>query len=158
VTKKIDSGKPSASSAAASDFIAAADAICRRLSRDITDPKGTVLNPKSLARLAPRHAALEYRAVKALSKLMPPPSIRAAWLAVVDERSTLAAELARLGRAAEANDVSEINKLAARKASMYRKLAVLATRTGVGACGKAGQSITKQALPVGPAVPKGKRS
>jgi hypothetical protein len=126
--------------AATPRFFATAAAICSRLSRAITDPKGTVLNLKSLARLAPRHAALEKKAVKELSALTAPASVAADWLRILAYRRRLAEELAKLGHAARADDVAGINRLGAVKKRLYKDLSSLATHDGVSACAKAGKS------------------
>jgi hypothetical protein len=143
--------------AATPRFFATAAAICSRLSRAITDPKGTVLNPKSLARLAPRHAALEEKAVKELSALTAPASIAADWLRIVAYRRRLAEELAKLSRAAKADDVAGINRLGAVKKSLHKELSSLAAHDGISACGKAGHSPAR-AIVRPPSAPHTKRS
>lgn len=151
VQPRTDTTPRKSSSAGASHgrarFVAAAEAICRRLSREIADPKGTVLNAKNLARLAPRHAALEKNAVRELSGLTPPTSVTADWLKILAYRRTLAADLAKLGEAGKVNDIAAINELGDRKRRLYRELSALATRDGLAACGRAGKAA---ALPLPP--------
>jgi hypothetical protein len=136
--------RPAKSASADDGFVAQADAICTRLSRDITDPPGTVLTPKTLALLAPKHAALERGANKALASLRPPDTIRADWEKILRYRGVLAVELDALGHAAAANDSAAIKRLARRKKQLYSELSVLAKRIGIAACGKAGNTVRRR--------------
>ena len=122
---------------ATSGFISAADSICNRLNIAIADPPGTVLNNANLAKLAPRHAALERKAVSELKRLVPPASMASDWLKILAYRRTLAKELAQLGVAAGANDAAAIKKLAASKGRVHNQLETLASHEGFRACGTA---------------------
>ena len=117
-------------------FLADASSICKRLSTEVSDPPGTVLDAKTLARLAPMHAAAEYRALRQLEHLTPPPSIRSDWASMLRYRKSLADNLTALGRAAKAEDHAAFEKLAKEKSRSYDALGRLAERAGVGACGK----------------------
>jgi hypothetical protein len=128
-------------------FIAAADAICNRLNIAIADPPGTVLNNSNLARLAPRHAVLEKKAVSQLSTLTAPASMASDWLKILADRRTLARELARLGIAAKANDAAAITKLGVSKARVHQRLGTLASHDGFVACGRAGGSTAPPLSP-----------
>jgi hypothetical protein len=150
--------KQSATRHGTSDFVAAAQSICRRLSREITDPTGTVLNAQALAILAPRHAALERKAVEELSRLRPPRSMSESWPRILAARRTLAAELVSLGRAAKAGDVTAIQRLGIRKQRLYKELATVAGRDRLGACAKAGNVSTTSPIPMLPLAQGAKRT
>jgi hypothetical protein len=102
------------------------------------------LTPKTLALLAPKHAALERGANKALASLRPPDTIRADWEEVLRYRGVLAVELDALGHAAVANDSATIKRLGQRKKLLYGELSVLAKRIGIAACGKAGKETVRR--------------
>jgi hypothetical protein len=134
----------SAAIAARTRFIAAADAICARVSRQIADPAGTALDAKTLARLAPRHARIEKRAVDELAGLKSPATLAPAWRQILQYRQRLATELATLGAAAKANDGVEIKKLGTSKRLIHTRLAAVATRNGFSACAKVTTSSEPQ--------------
>jgi hypothetical protein len=102
------------------------------------------LTAKTLALLAPKHAALERDANKALGGLRPPDTIRADWKKILRYRRALAVELDALGHAAAANDAAAIKRLGQRKKQLYGELGVLAKRFGIAACGKAGKDTVRR--------------
>jgi hypothetical protein len=133
--------------AAKSGFISAADSICNRLNLAIADPPGTVLNDAKLAKLAPRHAVLEKKAVGELGRLVPPASMAPDWAKILAYRRTLAEQLAQLGAAAGAKDAAAIKKLAAAKGRVHHQLETLASHDGFHVCGTASSSTI---LPLSP--------
>jgi hypothetical protein len=116
----------------------------------VTDPPGTVLDTKNLARLAPRHVVIEQRALGELSKLSAPASIAVDWRNILSYRHRLTSELAKLGRVAKAGDVAAIRNLGVVKQRLHSELEAVATRAGFNECGKTGISTVSLARPPSP--------
>jgi len=135
-------------SAARSRLIAKADAICRRLNRELAAAPSR-LEARQIASSAPRNAALERRALAELGRLRPPASLARDWRQIIAYRRTLAEELAELGRYAKAGDVPAMKALGASKKRVHQKLSELATRDGFKDCSRVGAERSgAQALPL----------
>ncbi len=116
-------------------LIAAADTICRRLTRETLDehPKDTSL--AEIRRLVPRNARLQNVALAELEKLTAPPSLAREWGEIIRYRRRLADELRKLGAAAERQDSSTVAALAPEKQRVHQLLLSAASRMGFRYCG-----------------------
>jgi len=132
-------------SAAKSRLIAHADAICRRLNRELTSASRP--EASKVARTAPHNAALEQRAVVALSKLTPPASLARDWTQIIAYRRTLAQELVALARDAKVGDVPAMQALGVTKKHVHQKLTQLATHDGFTDCSSVGTSSISKLFP-----------
>jgi hypothetical protein len=119
-------------------LITRADVICKRLNVKIASAKPKNQGIREIARLSPIHARLEQAAVAELDKLTPPSAIATSWRRIIAYRRALAEELVKLGRYAQANNVSAVRALAASKRRTHKRLLTLALRTGFKACSLVG--------------------
>ena len=132
-------------SAAKSRLIAHADAICRRVNKELTSASRP--EASKVARTAPHNAALEQRAVVALSKLTPPASLARDWTQIIAYRRTLAQELVALARDAKVGDVPAMQALGVTKKHVHQKLTQLATHDGFTDCSSVGTSSISKLFP-----------
>jgi hypothetical protein len=138
-------GTPTSSGVAAgggtlskTQLIAKADTICKRLDKEIADASPVGLEPRKIAAVAPPHVAAERVALKELGMLKAPAAMAGDWRQIIAYRRTLAAELAKLGSAARAGDLTTIIALAGSKLHEHKLLSALATRDGFKDCSKVG--------------------
>jgi hypothetical protein len=117
-------------------FIASADAICRRSNEELI--RVTRSESSDIARNAPRNATIELRAVEALSRLKPPPSLAGDWAQMLAYRRTLALELVALARDAKANNAAGLRALGVSKRRVRNKLTQLAAHDGFNDCTQVG--------------------
>lgn len=119
-------------------FIAAADAICRRLRAALVPvtPKGLEL--KELARLVPHGAQLERASLVELSRLAPPSAIARDWQRIIAYRGELADALAKVGKSAQNGNMPGVAVAFNSKQGPHRGLSETATRDGFKYCGAAG--------------------
>jgi hypothetical protein len=129
---------PSGGPLSRSELIARADAICLRLNNELAATAAKSVGMREIARVSPRHAALEQTAVMELSKLTPPASIARDWRQIVAYRQTLAEELALLGRYAKVKNARSVRALAVSKKHLHRQLTTVATRDGFKRCSRLG--------------------
>ena len=128
------STRPSGSSAA-SQLIARADAVCKRLNNEIAaTPPGMQDSPLKLSRNALQHAALERKAVSDLSRLTPPASLAHDWAQILADTRRLAAELTTLGRYWKLDEKQRISALGASKKHIHTELSAIASHDGFKDC------------------------
>ncbi len=123
--------------AAASQLVAQADAICRRLNEQLA-ASSRHIEASGIARAAARHAALERRSAAELARLRPPASLAADWRRIVLYRETSAEELVAFVRAVQAKDARATSTFAASKRRVHQSLSALATKDGFTDCARIG--------------------
>lgn len=119
-------------------FVAGADRLCAQVDAPINKVKAKNASAREIERVVPQHAAVELAAVRALSKLTPPPALAGPWRQILAYRRTLAAELSELVKAATRNDKAAVRALAASKLTAHKRLLQTAARAGFKSCGKVG--------------------
>jgi hypothetical protein len=148
---------PPGEAAARAQLIAAADAICGELDRELAASKQKSLALPEIARFAPLNAALEQRAVADLAKLTPPASLARDWQQIIAYRRMLAEELVKLGRYAKARDRAGIKALVVSKQRVRQSLLAIATRDGFKQCSSAGGAGASRPGSPSSRVPSGER-
>lgn len=121
-----------------SQFVARADATCRRINAEISSIKANSASLAEIKRIVPRTVPLERRGVAALEKLAPPSSLANDWRRMLGYRRTLAGELAGLLKGAESKDAAALKALAASKKRTHASLTSAAKANGFKACAKVG--------------------
>lgn len=117
-------------------FIARADAICKRVGMQIAHSQPAHLTPAEIARRTPAHVAFEQQGLRELAALKVPPALAAHWQQILAYMRTLPQELVALTKAAKANDKHTIKMLAASKKRLHAQLRAAAKRDGFKDCQK----------------------
>jgi hypothetical protein len=130
------------SSAAATDanrqFIAKADAACRRVNGELRNSKAKGSKPAQLAALVVANETIERKGVKKLSKLTAPAPLAEPWKMVLIYREELANELARLAHAVRRHDTGPFARLQKAKKEIRAKLAAEGNKFGFKDCARTG--------------------
>lgn len=134
-TASTPSAASSGNAIASLEFKFGARTICERLRRSLVRPSGKSVTIAEIARVAPKNAALERKAIEGLSALTPPSSVAASWARVLTIRRHLSEELSKLASDARAHNVAGLNALATSKQKNRAAVAAAATQAGVPACG-----------------------
>jgi hypothetical protein len=119
-------------------FIAGADRLCAQVDAPINRVKAKNASAREIERVVPQHAAVELAAVRALSRLTPPPALAARWQQMLAYRRKLADELLLLVKAAKRADTAAVKALAASKLAAHKRLLQTAAQAGFKSCGKVG--------------------
>jgi hypothetical protein len=111
-----------------------ADGICRQMIMQIEQSRLAKPTVAELARVTPSHVKFEQQGIRVLSRLQPPSTLARDWRQMLDYMSTLARELASLGRSAKARDQGAIKVLARSKKRVHALLTALAQHDGFTEC------------------------
>ena len=132
-TTAIASGTP----LSRSRLIAKADAICQRLSAELS-ASPTISTKQELIAAASRRTALEQAALAELSKLTPPGSMAHDYQQLLAGRQTVIEDLKKLGEDTATGNTRAEDAVYASSASVIRQMAATAQRNGFKYCAKLG--------------------
>jgi hypothetical protein len=122
-----------AHSASDQRFIAAAEAICRRLDGEVlSGASGS--EAQQIEQLGPTNLAHEQRALRELGRLQPPPALATGWASVKRRRAELADALAKLIHAAKTNNQNNMKILVLAKHQMHEELRTAGKQSGFTYC------------------------
>jgi hypothetical protein len=120
-----------------SRLIAKADAICQRLSAELS-ASPTISTKQELIAAASRRTALEQAALAELSKLTPPGSMAHDYQQLLAGRQTVIEDLKKLGEDTATGNTRAEDAVYASSASVIRQMAATAQRNGFKYCAKLG--------------------
>jgi hypothetical protein len=125
--------KPTVTSVS-SGGVAQAVSICEKAKARIAAANYTVHNQRELANVAPLRAKQEKATVDELQRLAVPSAIAADWHRIIEYKTNIAEELAKVGRAAATGDSREMRAALASGASIAAQLSRIAAEHGLTAC------------------------
>ena len=131
-------GESTAATGANRQFIAKADAACRRVNGELRKSKAKGSKPAQLAALVVANETIERKGVKKLSKLTAPAPLAEPWKMVLIYREELANELARLAHAVRRHDTGPFARLQKAKKEIRAKLAAEGNKFGFKDCARTG--------------------
>jgi hypothetical protein len=121
-----------------SQLVARADAICKRVNKEIEATKSTSATLQEIKRFAPRHETIERSGLAELSRLTPSGADRKAWEHILADRQKLTSELVTLVHDVNGGDTATIKALAASKKRSHAQLLKDAHKAGFKDCSRVG--------------------
>ena len=118
-------------------FVAQADAICRRVNAELADSRVKGERPAELAALIVRNEAIERKAAGELARLTPPPGLASDWARLLGYRRSLATQLGEFAAAVRSGK-RQFPALAKAKERLHADLLETAVHVGLKDCAKTG--------------------
>lgn len=119
------------------ELVAKADTICRRVNNQLKSSDNSINSKQDLARVVPRLASFEQKALADLSKLVPPASLANDWKTIVTGAQTLADNTAKLGEYAKENNIKAAKGLVTDSQKVQQAMLATAKRDGFKDCSEA---------------------
>ena len=127
-----------ASRSADAGFVARANAICRKLNREIATNPAKNGSRRELLHVVPRNESSERVALKELSALAPAARAAGPWRQMLALRREAIAELGALVTATRHDDRAVSKTIIARKKRLHARLKAVATEAGLTECASLG--------------------
>jgi hypothetical protein len=114
------------------ELVAKANAICRRMTA--YRRTNSIKTVAEVAQVAPRIAAYEQAAANELAAIVAPPSVENEWKQVVSAVKTTAANTAKYGEYAKANNIAGAQAMISSATELDKRTSAVASRLGIVDC------------------------
>ncbi len=131
------SGKPlSAAAPTRASLVTAADAVCRRLNRELAGDN--IATVQDIVRVVGRRAAREQRALDELGRLAVPVSLAPQWQQILASRRAIIESIIKVGQVVRTGKVHGMEPILTKSADIARRMRTTAQRAGFSDCATVG--------------------